>query len=312
MKNLTKFLTTAATVSEDLASNYVYNNIDKKQQEKIRDHGTLKKRDDVGGKRMTDKEYEDYKQHIKELYDKYIDGKDEALRKLIDDKTKHVYTAKNLWKMWKAWFWKPFDARKHDDTLLIESSHKEEKDDANEDCKFFVKRSYDKRYGAFYCIDTETAKKKTIEERKKELKEIYDDAVNRGINKIKISLDSHGGPEDYLALTFDIDDIKYLLEDLLDDNKNDKKVLFVNSACYSSDINDGYNVDTEKMILEASKKYPNITFIYEDHYNDDNLHAVKPRYYSNTHMTFRYFLIKNGTITEIDKKNKRRNNGWFI
>lgn len=47
MKNLTKFLTTAATVSEDLASNYVYNNIDKKQQEKIRDHVTLKKRDDV-------------------------------------------------------------------------------------------------------------------------------------------------------------------------------------------------------------------------------------------------------------------------
>ena len=47
MKNITKFLTTAATVSYELASNYVYNNIDKKQQEKIIDYGTLKKRDDL-------------------------------------------------------------------------------------------------------------------------------------------------------------------------------------------------------------------------------------------------------------------------
>ena len=223
---------------------------------------------------------------------------------MIDDKTKHFYTAKNIWKRYKAFFWKAFDAKKHDDTLLLKSSQKQEKDKALEDCKFFVKRSYDKRYCAFYCIDTETAKNKTIEERKKELKEIYDDAVNRGINKIKISLDSHGGPEDDLALEFDIDDIKYLLEGLLDDNKNDTKVLFVNSACYSSDINHKYNVDTEKMMLEASKKYPNITFIYEDHYDDNSFHYTLERYYSNTHFTLRYFLIKNGTITEINKKTK--------
>ena len=133
------FLTKNAGISTSATSDYVNNNIDKKQQEKIRDHGTLKKRDDVGGKRMTDKEYEDYKQHIKELHDKYIDGKDEALRKLIDDKEKHVYTAKNLWKSYKAYLWKPFDARKHDDTLLLESLHKKEKDEAIEDCKFFVK-----------------------------------------------------------------------------------------------------------------------------------------------------------------------------
>ena len=69
--------------------------------------------------------------------------------------------------------WNKYSAKKRGDTLLIHFGHKpKEGDKAIQTCDELKKKKYDKRYGKFYCVDTETHAKKDPAEILEDLKNI--------------------------------------------------------------------------------------------------------------------------------------------
>ena len=204
-----------------------------------------------------------------------------------------------------------YDAKKRGDTLLIHFGHKpKEGDKAIQTCDDLKKKEYDKRYGKFYCIDTETHEQKEPEEMLEDLKNIYAEAKKAGIKTIKFYLDGHGSIDDFLSLEFSMEEFLQSL-DFLDKNYDDMNFLFVKTPCFDGDNNDFYKFYWEEAMRDFSLKHPNSKIIVQEHADKTSTHWTTERAYSRDQFCFKYYQWCNGTKTEIDKEDKKMFGGTY-
>ncbi len=207
--------------------------------------------------------------------------------------------------------WNEYSAKKRGDTLLIHFGHKpKEGDKAIQTCDELKKKKYDKRYGKFYCVDTETHEQKDPFEILEDLKNIYEEAKKDGIKTIKFYLDGHGSIDDFFSLEFSMEEFLQSLE-YLDEKYNDMNFLFVKTPCFDGDNNDFYKFYWEEIIRDFSLKHPKTKIIAQEHADKDSSHWIMERAYSRDQFGFKYYQWCNGTKTEIDKDDKKIFGGTY-
>ena len=217
---------------------------------------------------------------------------------------------KTLVMLGKQLLWDYNTAHKKDNTTLIHFSHynkdrvlfnisgHEFKHDPIMSCKKFYKKKYDKKYNGGICIDINNF---NLTETQNKVKQLIDEGANKNIQNFKIYLGSHGRVDGELGLMFPMDIFKKILFEYLPVNLKNKTFILDMDACFSAKFNDLFNFDVMKIIKDASLRLPDWNFIIKSHNNNRTSHYTFDFIKTNSqnHMTSKYQLVSNGTLTDI-------------